>query len=190
MANANAVFGARVVGHESTSGYNARLTAYMVPATDAVALFPGDFVKKVEGGDVTSEGDYLPYVAQATNSGNLLGIVAGFDVVPSDLEIIYRKSLTERIVYIYDDPGVVFEIQITGAPDATWYEKNANIIVGTGNEVFGSSGMQLDGSTIGVEPTKQIRIIKVIPKVDNELGQYVKFLCKINLHQRREKTGV
>lgn len=189
MANRDAIFGARLKGHNQSSGYNIRVTPYIVPASDGTALFVGDFVKSTGTGDVNDLGQTLPTVIQAEASNTLRGVVVGFLPESDNLNIIYREANTERTVLVCDDPYAIFEIQTDGIGAITDFGANADIIVAAGNTIFGTSGMELEESSVTTS-TAQLRILGLSQRLDNEIGQWAKFNCMINEHELKQTAGV
>lgn len=196
MANRDSVFGARLTGTKNGSPYIAKITQYVVPATDAVAIYVGDFVKLTGEGADNEIGESLPVVAQAegtegTPDTKLLGVVVGFAPNSSYLNQVYRTASTLRTVYVCDDPYAEFEIQassdaaITGAD----YGANADFVVGTASTVFGTSGIELDQTSI-TSSTAQLRILGLVKRPDNELGLHAKLRCMINEHAFKQTAGV
>lgn len=189
MANTSAIFGARLVGHLQGSPYNARIRSYVVASGDATALFLGDFVKGT-GSSVANELGYmLPIVTQAAATDVLTGVVVGFAPNPNDLTKVYRPASTLRTVYVCDDPYAIFEIQSNAATDGSEFMANADIVVGAGNTIFATSGMQLDYSSVGTA-SGQLRILGMPQRPDNEVGLYCKLLCMINEHIYKQTAGV
>ncbi|GAG15089.1 unnamed protein product, partial [marine sediment metagenome] len=110
MANVDSVFGARIA-QVLGSPYSGKVNAYTVLATDAVALFVGDFVKLTGLSAPNEQGVQFPVVAQAAATNTLVGVVVGFKPDPNNLSNIYRTASTLRTVYVADDPYELFEIQ-------------------------------------------------------------------------------
>jgi hypothetical protein len=190
MANPDFAFGARLVGHVSGSPHNARITAYVVPASDATALGRGDFVKSTGTGAVNEQGLTLPSVTRAAAGDTLRGFIV--DIAPnvSDLSKNYRQASTLQTVYVCDDPDAIFEIQSNGTGAITDFGANANIVVGTLNTTYGFSGTELDESSVATTNTLQLRILGMVQRADNEIGANVKYLCKMNLSELASTTGV
>lgn len=190
MANANSIFGARLIGHRKGSPYNARVRSYIVPATDSVAMFLGDFVSMVGTGATNVTGQTYPTVEKSAVGQVLLGVIVGFVADPeTTINKIYRVANTERTVFVCDDEDAMFEIQTNGTAIAGDLGSNADIVLGAGDTVFGTSGTQLDEGTI-TAATAQLRIIGLSQRVDNELGQYAKFVCYMNEHIFKQTAGI
>jgi len=189
MANANTVFGARQTGSLISASTNERVQTFTVPATDATALFVGDFVKLTGTAAVGPDGHYHPVVTQAATNETLIGFVVGFEADPDNLNKIYRTASTLRNVRVQTDPYVILEIQAQGTLAAADIGLNADIIVGAGDPNTGISGMELDLSTKNTA-SRQLRILDIVPREDNEFGQYSKVLCLINEHRYKTISGV
>lgn len=175
--------------------WDGRYNIYYVPATDAVAIFLGDFVSLANGGGGDPTGKY-PIVAQAAaGTGEaLLGGVIGFGSQPQlmaqlpNLEKRYRLANEALYVAVVDDPNVIYEGQEDsdgGALAATDLSRNAPIIVGAGNPATGFSGMEIDSSGV-VDTTEQLRLLRLANKVDNVIGDYAKWYVRINENQLRD----
>uniref|UniRef100_A0A6M3J2Y7 Putative structural protein n=1 Tax=viral metagenome TaxID=1070528 RepID=A0A6M3J2Y7_9ZZZZ len=189
MANKDTVFGARWVG--SLSGEtSARVRPYTVLATDAVALFVGDFVVLTGTSSAGQDGIIRSVVAQAAAADEtIVGFVVGFQPHPDYPNQIYRTASTLRTAYVCDDPFALFEIQEDGTFDADYVGENADIVVAAGSTVTGLSGMELDVSDHKTA-TAQLRIIGVSPRPDNEVGDYTKLICMVNEHIYKRTAGV
>ena len=89
MPNVDKVRGFWPVQTINGGNWDGRFNIYYVPATDATAIFKGDFVSLVAGGGGDPTGRY-PIVAQATaGTGNaLLGVCIGFGTQPQ----LWRNS--------------------------------------------------------------------------------------------------
>jgi hypothetical protein len=187
MANQDSVFGARWIG--SLSGdTTTRARPYTVAAGDTTALYVGDFVKLSGTASAGPDGQVRSVVTQAAATNTLVGFVIGFAPDRDYYNQIYRTASTLRTAYVCDDPYALFEIQANGTVAAANIGLNADIVVGTASNVTGLSGMELDISAPGTA-TAQLRIIDVVPRIDNEVGDYTKLICMINEHQYKSTTG-
>jgi len=189
MANQDTIFGARLVGHLYGSADNARVSSYTVPATDIVALFLGDFVTHEGTSALGDDGENHPVVAQAEATDTIVGVVVGFFASREFENQNYRTASTLRTVFVCDDPYATFEIQSDGVGDVGDVGSNAEITVGTGSTVFGTSGMELQESSVTAS-TAQLRILEFSPRPDNEIGLNTDFICMINEHQYKTTAGV
>jgi hypothetical protein len=189
MANRNAIFGARLVGHLYGSPYNARVRSYIVPSSDTDAMYLGDFVSMTGDGATNELGQTFPTVEQTAAGAVITGVIVGFVADSGNLNQIYRSASTERTVFVCDDPNAIFEIQTDGTAVAGDFGSNADIVLGTPSTEYGTSGTQLDQSTVTAS-TAQLRILGLSQRVDNELGQYAKFLCMVNEHSFKQAAGV
>lgn len=188
MANADTPFGARLLGSFDQAMANGQIHTYVVPATDNVALFVGDFVKVTGTMAVGEDGLYHPVVAQAETTDRLTGFVVGFKVDPDNLNRIYRPASTLRVVYVMDAPYVRFEMQTSGVGAIADAGANADIVVGTGSPISGVSAMEIDQTTVGTGT--QIRIVEMMQRPDNELGEFMKWVCIMNDHFYKDTTGI
>lgn len=187
MANVDRVNGFRPVMHLSGAPYNGARTAYAVASGDSTALFVGDLVKLA--GSADSEGRRT--VAQAAAGNACIGVVVGFDIDPTNLDTPqYRAASTARVVYVADDPSLIFEAQADDALAADDHGLNVNFVVGSGSTTTGASGMEVDSSTKATTATLPLKFVGWVRRQDNETNAANnKVLVSINNHQLGSHTG-
>lgn len=197
MANVDSPKGLVPTKHKSGAPYNNSFNYYYIPDTEASALFIGDPVIITGTANTTSVGGFqagtLPEVTKASfgATNRISGVIVGFQAdVDTNLSRIFNPATTERVVFVADDPDLSFEVQDDGSAslDATAIGANANLVDGTGSTVTGLSGVELDATTPAADATFQLKIERLIPREDNELGTNSKLEVTINLHTK--STGV
>jgi len=197
MANTDTPFGLRPIRHRNGAAYNGAFNCYYAPSTYATGLFVGDPVVKTGTSNtakVTAPGagefeiGTLPEVNLATaGDGNAItGVVVGFAANPASLGTIYGAASTARVVYVCDDPDVVFEIQADGSIAAAQVGLNAVLIyTNAGSTTTGRSGAELDTTSDApaADASNQLTIQRVVNRADNEAASsWTKCEVKINLH--------
>jgi hypothetical protein len=189
MANPNMPFGLRPVRHKSGAPYNGAFRKYFVPASDATALFIGDPVIMTGASNTVEVNGHapgvLPVVTRHTAGANpITGVVVGVEAADrSDLQ--YRAASTARIVYVADDPDLIFHVRDNGAaaPAGTWVSSNANLAAGTGDTGFGVSKFVIAGATTPTNTAAAaLRIVGLADMPTNELSQYAIWEVTINNH--------
>lgn len=196
MANTNKVNGFRPVRYLNGAKYNGQFRKYIIPASDGTALFVGDLVKLSTAG---SDEGYTA-VVQAAAGDACIGAVVGFEVDPANLNTPqYRTASTKRVVYVADDPALVFEAQEDGDTDPLETADiglNVSFVVAAGSTTTGASGMQIDSTSHATTATLPLRLLGLAQRPDNENvlsagGQaYTRWEVKINNHQLGSSTGV
>lgn len=202
MANTDTPFGLRAVGHPLGLS-KARVTAYAVPAGYATALFPGDPVVitgtantaevSAPGVGVMPAGALQEVNKAAAGTGNkVTGVIVGCAADPDALGRRYIPASTGGIVFVNDDPETEFEIQADGAITAAQAGLNAVLVyTNAGNPATGQSGAELStGTALATTAGFQLRVLSVIPRTDNELGEFAKCLVRINNHTSAPGVGV
>lgn len=197
MANADTPFGLRPIRHRNGAPYNGSFSAYYAASTYATALYVGDPVIRVSGGSNAAElnapgGVFpigtLPIVEKATvGDGNAItGVIVGFGPDPDGLGRIYRPASTARLVYVADDPDLVFEAQMEGTLTATMVGLNAVLIyTHAGSTSTGMSGAEVDTGTTtapAADASYQLTIRRMVNRSDNEMGLNAKVEVTINNH--------
>lgn len=183
MTNVNNPRGASIAGAMLSAQFNTLVNDYLTVASDSTPLFIGDFVKT----NNTSV-DGIPVCTRAGTAEAVRGIVIGFENDTVYNNIQYRPANTAMKVFVCDDPNIELEIQANGLISSTDIGKNAELSVATGDVITGLSGTQLDVSTISTK-TEQLKILQIVEKKGNELGEYVKLRCIILEHELRGSGG-
>ncbi len=186
MANVDAAGGLRLVG--SVRGGMPACRTLNIPVGDGTATFVGDAVK-LEG---TGTADGRITVIQAAAGNAIYGVVVGLKPRQAALGAVHRPASTSVDVVVCYDPDAIYEIQVDDDSytfAATDLGLNANLLVGAGNATTGASGMELDASSILTTATLQLKIIGLVQRAGNELGDFAKVLVKINNHQVAAHTG-
>jgi len=193
MANKDTPFGLKPVCYKSGAPYNGACNAYSVASGYATAMFVGDAVIKVAGGSNAAaiEGfpiGTLPDIERATvGDGNAItGVVVGFGPNRDNLSNIYSPASTENIVWVADDPALLFEIQADGAIPAASIGLNAVLIdTHSGSTTTGLSGTELDTTSDApaADASNQLTIVRAVAREDNDTTlTHAKVLVRINNH--------
>lgn len=188
MANVDNPYGFWPTRHISGAPYNGQANRYALLAADGTATFVGDLVK-IEG---TATDDGVPSVEQATaGATNIAGPVIGFEVDPTNLQLLYRLATTLRYALVCDDPWMLCRAQEDsdgGALTITEVGENADIIVAAGNTTTGISAMEIDSSTHTAN-TANVRIIRLYPVSNNAVGTNAQWEVLINEHCYKTTSG-
>lgn len=105
--------------------------------------------------------------------------------------VALNYAVSGGAVLVADDPSQLFRGQVasTEVDAQTDINQNLDIIVASANTTYRTSGMELDGSTMGTTAALVCKLIKIVPAVDNALGAQVDVVFKINNHQLGSHTG-
>lgn len=154
MANTNAPFGFRPLRYLNGTPWTGGGRAYYVPSTYGSNIFIGDPVVQVGESNTTEFMGFQPGALMNVNlgaagSGNLwTGICVG--ILPVTREsTIYHAASTEGIIFVEDDPDVIFDVQDDGFAvlDHGTVGLNAVGIAGAGSTTTGRSGWAMDAGT-------------------------------------------
>lgn len=189
MANVDAPFGLRPVRHKSGAPYNGACRKYFVPSTDNTALFIGDPVIMVGTANETEVNGHapgvLPIVTRHTAGANpITGVVVGVDSLDRG-DTVYRAASTATVVFVADDPDLIFHVQDDGGatPLHTWVSSNANLAAGTGDTGFGVSKFEIAGATTPTSTAAAaLRIVGLADIPNNELAINAVWEVTINNH--------
>ena len=181
MANANRPKGALTI--RSLDGSTATpVNPYAVDASNATAIFLGDFVKREADGNIAP--------AAATNV--ILGVAVGVADDYDNLTRRYLPATTAGTVYVVDDPDMIFEVQEDdGGTALTAAARGANtdIVAGAGSTTTSISAHELnqDGVT---SATAQLRLMRIVPREGNAYGDNADWEVMINEHAYTTAAGV
>jgi len=181
MPNGNAPQGLIPRRQRDGETANGSLNRYYVDPAYATAVFIGDPV--ILSGSADAQG--VPGVVVATQgaTNRITGVVVGFDPTPGIVALGYRAASTAGYVLVDDNPMTEFEIQedsVGGALAVASVGLNCDLISAAGNAFIRRSGWMLDSSTAGTGATLQVRIVGAMQRADNEIGDYCKWLVRIN----------
>ena len=205
MANSNAPFGLRPYRYRNGASWNGQVTPYYVRSDDATALFVGDPVDIIGESNQSEIFGFAPGTLSAVTRATvgdvpgtgsyITGVIVSVHPVTSD-SLVYRAASTERVVYVCDDPDVVFQVQDDGggALDYDTVGLNAVLIAGTGSAYTGRSGFMMDGGTTdapAADASNQLFILGLSNIVGNELGSdYAIWDVMINQHRYKPYSGL
>jgi len=184
--------GLKPIKHLNGVPWNGKFNMYR--KTAAENFFIGSPVKLA--GSADSTGKY-PTVALAGAGGPILGPVVGFGNTPylaadvSDLDKVYSISTEDVYVAVADDPQLIFECQEDSSTNLTADEigLNCDLTTESGSTTTGKSTVELDCSTEDTTNTLEVRILRLIDRPDNALGDYAKFEVMINVHAYGQGLG-
>ncbi len=190
MANSSQAFGLRPFGTDGGSPYSGKLRKYAVPSGYGTALYPGDPVI-IDGSSQTDpNGEVIPTIARATAAGTnyITGVIV--QVLPAKADDpMYIAANTGGYVLVDDDPYSLFEIMGSTTDAVGDVGNTASLVAGTGSTALGVSGFQLDSTTISTGTQLVIEGFRQQNNNDLTVANPV-LIVRINLHQKRNTTGV
>lgn len=165
------------------SPFTGPLKKVVISSSDSVAVYVGDIVyhtgsspttgSRILGEDVSG----IPLVAKlsTTYASNAVpavaGVVVGVKPNPDNLARKYRAASTDAILFICNDPNVVYEMQEdadTTPIVAASIGLNFDIAYGAGTAATGISGLEIDSTATGTATSLPLRVIGLSKKVDND----------------------
>lgn len=196
MANRDIRTGLVPVRHINGNPYNGKFRVYYAHVDDATALFIGDPV--IWAGSADTLGKYAT-IQQAATGTEILGAIVAMGDTPylmadtTNLERVYRPGSTALYIGVADDPDLIFEIQEDNhTEDIEIADVGSTLdIIFThgGNTTSGMSGCELDSST-GAQTADSCRLLGLVDRVDNVLGEFAKWEILIVKHAMSSLTGV
>lgn len=86
-------------------------------------------------------------------------------------------------ILVYDDPNQLFEAQADSADISSVAAVFANFnITATASTTQPISQMEIDGDTGATTATLPLKVLKILPAIDNAYGANVRMICSINNH--------
>ncbi len=205
MANTDAAYGFRPVGNLSGGDFDGKVNPYYINATYGTGLFIGDPVQVVLGGSNSASvtavgyGTFAPgtlpeiQIGVAGASTFWIGVCVGFAAKPSDLSFIKSVGLVEGVALVADDPGVLLQVQDDGeSGPLTAADVGLNVVpvTGAGSTTTGLSGWQIEANTAATTNTQQLRLLRMVNREDNALGNNAEWIVKILYHQMDNILGI
>lgn len=200
MANVDTPNGLKPVRYFDGSPYNGAHNLYLKPAGYGTALFIGDVVQygssagtgalRVNGIDVEGMPDIIRYAV----SSDMCGVIVGFYPDPDALSTNHSPASTDAIVMVADSPDLIFEVQEDGEGAtfaATDVGMNVDILAAlAGNTTTGQSYQELDSSVTAVTTTAGFRLIRLVPRPNNAIGQWARWEVAPVEHVANSRTGI
>lgn len=182
MANIDAPKGFVPIRHLNGSPWNGQTRVFLIPSTDATAVFVGDLVR-IAGSAGTAgtvvngldcEGMQTCALATAGTTGqDLIGAVVGFLPDPTALQNKYRLASTNRIALVVADYDVVYEAQedaVSSNLAAADIGLNIPYSTTAGNTTTGVSKMALVSASKATTATLPLKLLGLVKRPDNAFG--------------------
>ena len=182
MSATAAPFGLRPVGNLGGT-YNGSFRQYPILSSESTRICFGDVVKLTDAGTTTTiQKD------TGTTAATPIGIFMGCRYTDLSTgqtqftQVWSGAAHTNGMVYVMDDPNVLFEIQADGSVNDDDIAANAALVQGTSNATLGISRVSLDISTAATTTTLPIRIVDFRGGFDgDEKGtSFPIMVCKFN----------
>jgi len=157
---------------------DARVREYDITASFATEININDPVVRVAAGTVE--------LITAGDTNPILGSAQGFKDADGQPQNKYPTGQTSAWkILVTDDPDQEYLAQEDNATsDLALADRGLNVaMVNTAAGVNGISGWELNSNTGATTATEQIRLIDLYRDAQNELGDYCKWVVKINNHQ-------
>jgi hypothetical protein len=117
------------------------------------------------------------------------------EVEPGDasealIGVAANAAAVGEVVFVYDHPDQEFVVQADEAQISDGVDLGLNYDLLATDGSSGQSAHELDSSTGAVTATLPLKLLRLLPAVDNALGAQAKCVVKINNHQLAGGTGV
>jgi hypothetical protein len=201
MPNVNSPFGLRPYSMKSGAPYNGAVRTYYVPASNPTALYIGDPVITITNSS-DGNGVQTVQIATAGTTSPVLGAFQGITNNAGTAVITLQQTQTPFLaagqaayVVVSDDPDILYVVQEDGSAGASMVSgasgRNASLLAGTGNAYSAQSGWTMQTASLSTSQL-QLRIIQLLQETDNAVGQYARWLVKINqgIHPWSLTTGI
>ena len=182
MANINSPSGFKVVKH-ATGGLPNRRSRYHIASAYGTNIATNDAVVP------TGSGKLIQRPAAATD--RLIGIFDGcYYLDPNQSQPQYNRiwpasqtlvSGTVADAWVYDDPRIIFEAQMSGAFTLAGIGSLADIILGTANTTIKLSADAIDSATLDASGVV-VKVLDIVNRPDNVMGSFARVWVQISKH--------
>lgn len=190
MANVNNPFGLKPTRYLNGAAWNGGGNVYYIAANDTNEISPGDYVKASAVSDVNGVMGITKALGTDIGRGVVVGVfvsnpyTASIQGVNLDLTIqnIPASKAKAYYVLVEDDPNVLYEIVDDGLSTltATAVNKNCSLTVTNPTSPQQMSATVLTTASVATTSSLNFRIMGLIQRDDNTLGQYAHWLVKMN----------
>lgn len=200
MANVSKPTGLTPKRYLGGADWDGKVNFYSIDSGDGNAYATGDPVALSGTGSTGG----IPGVTLGTAGNTIVGVIVSAGGVnpgggpyldPNNLNTVKIPATKTQNYYVavVDDPQVIFEIQEVNGPLAvTDIGLNANFQYNApANAVNAYSGVLLNATGKATTSTLNLKIIRLVQRIDNALGAFAKWEVLINNHAYRAGiTGV
>src|ERR1700679_4240255 len=185
MTNTNAANGFRIIQNAfGRGGMNSQSTKYW--SVGSTILGVGDPVVRVTGSASSDPNGVGALIQRATTGAYVTGHIVGFDPNTNNLaQVGYAPSGYSGYVYVADDPEQLLVVQEGGSGTALSTQnigQSINAITAVNaSTTLGTSLYQIDNATVTTASTGTYILMQLLQRADNAVGQYAKWLVKVNL---------
>jgi hypothetical protein len=200
MSNTSRIVGLRPIRHLSGAPWNNQVSMYY-HSTASTAIYKGSLVGTGLA-ETQSHADPLGIYQNITIGDHVifstptavLGVAWTFGNTPqlaanvTNLNSVnYCASGDSMYIGVIDDPSVIFEIEAT---NDSWTSSDIGKFCdstgnASGSTVTGRSTCVADFDSIANTTLGMLRILRLVPRVDNEVGAYCKLEVTIAEHSNR-----
>ena len=172
MANRDGPYGFRP--HKHLTGGEIRTSRYKIATGLAENIRTGDAV------EMTGTGRNI--ALSAAGNVDTVGVFAGVQYVNAQGEQKFAKMWTtgmagtEIEALVWDDPNILFKAQCDTLAEGD-VGALADLAAGTGSDATGNSGAYVDVGSGTATTGKSIKIMELLPRVDNAYGAYAECVC-------------
>ena len=155
---------------------------YSVDASNATAIFIGDFVK------LEADGNVAPAAAGDRILGVCMGVLGGYD----NLGTRHLAATTAGDILVNDDPDTISELQEDdGGTALTAAARGAltDIVAGAGSATTGISAHELNQDAVEVT-SGQLRLLRLVNRENNAYGDNADWEVMVNEHEFTQTAGV
>ena len=194
---ANYLSGFTPLRYKNGSAYNGAVNRYVASG----AMFPGDWVK-LDGTataitvGVDKSGVSLKGTVVATNGATeaVLGVVVGFSPVAGSLDTVVGSTApiaSGQIIYVADDPTLVFVGKLSGASAFTAANLGLNTVINTSTAGANGRSGQLIDAAVANNAAAPLKVTDFVDSPDNTnvAGTAVMLQVMINNSQLGAATG-
>lgn len=171
----------------------------LIPSSVGVNVGRGQALVPLGGTDAYGVIKVGPATVGATNPilGCMMGVTNGPYGKPVPVlqsTTIYAASGVDTYVLMTTDPEQLYSIQedsVGGAiAAANGAFKNSNLVAGAGVDTYtGLSGQMLDSSVVATDATYQLKLLGLLRGPENAIGDYAKWVVRINLSAMAQAAG-
>ena len=192
----SAPYGFQAINRVDGMPYAGAIRQLPITAAYGTAIYNGDIVKLVVGGNVekSSIGDNVE--AQPT-----LGVFVGCQYVNSSSQTVqaqyYPTGVTNAIAFVVLDPQAAFKAAVTTSGNTSVVTSvtravvgtNMSIATGTGSNATGNSGLSVISGSAANTAILPVRVIDVVPETAVNATNFREVIVKLNQPQLEVTTG-
>lgn len=198
MSTVSKPYGLKPLKKQGSQPNGGAIREFKMTTNSSAGIFTGDPVAINSGSPVAAAATPTTTRGTSTPVGVCVGVRYTDPVTKCEMHAAYlpANAITNGYTNVYikvdEDPDTLYLIKADETVAASALGKNAPLVIGSGDTVYGLSGVSLDGSLVATTATLAVRIVDFYTAPGSDVGDaYTECIVRWNagVHAYTNSTG-